>query len=383
MNVEREIAGFSLPFVIGVIITVFAGASFCAGGSSVHAVALTVCLISVSLLMLRSTLKYGDAVTWALITAAACGCGALSGASSLSLVPGLPESGIRTAAEAFGVRMQEAIDRIPFRSAETGALIKALLTGERSDIPREITEAFRDSGASHILALSGLHLGILYGILSKVLSFLGNGTAARHIRAAAVIVLCGFYTLATGAGPSIVRAFIFIFLGETARLTGRFHSLKQILMASMTVQLLLDPLSVRSAGFQLSYAAIAGIAFIYPHMKGFWPQTEDDRKEGGNGRQAGIGRGISGAMRRIWDSAALSISCQIATGPLAYMYFGTFPRHFLLTNLLALPLTGVMIPCALLTLALSVLGCCPSFMISVTELLVRTLTWSLEVIASM
>jgi predicted membrane metal-binding protein len=88
-------------------------------------------------------------------------------------------------------------------------------------------------------------------------------------------------------------------------------------------------------------------------------------------------------MRWIWNSAALSISCQLATGPLAYLYFGTFPQHFLLTNLISLPLTGFIIPCALASLVLSGLGWCPTFVVSVTEWLVSLLTWSLEVIASM
>lgn len=375
MDVEREIAGIALPFTIGAVITVCTVKFFCAGGFVVHELAFAACFMSLCGLLLRKRLSLGDGAVRTLLILSLCSCGALSGAVSAYHIPFADCSSVEEYAIGFGIRMQNIIDSIPFSSAQTNALLKALLTGERSTLPAGLTEAFRDSGASHILALSGLHLGIIYGIFSKVLFFTGNSVAGRRMRSAVIVILCGFYTLATGAGPSIVRAFIFIFLGEAARMTGRLHSLRQLLMASLLIQVIIDPLSVRSVSFQLSYAAMAGIAFIYPWLRDFWPSGEagDDSR----------GRALVRAMRWIWNSAALSISCQLATGPLAYLYFGTFPQHFLLTNLISLPLTGFIIPCALACLGLSGLGCCPAFMVSVTEWLVSLLTWSLEVIASM
>ena len=375
MDVEREIAGIALPFTIGAVITVCTVKSFCAGGFVVHELAFAACFVSLCGLLLRKRLSLGDGAVRTLLILSLCSCGALSGAVSAYHIPFADCSSVEEYAIGFGLRMQNIIDSIPFSSAQTNALLKALLTGERSTLSPELTEAFRDSGASHILALSGLHLGIIYGIFSKVLFFTGNSVAGRRMRSAVIVILCGFYTLATGAGPSIVRAFIFILLGEAARMTGRLHSLRQLLMASLLIQVIIDPLSVRSVSFQLSYAAMAGIAFIYPWLRDFWPSGEagDDS----------CGRALVSAMRWIWNSAALSISCQLTTGPLAYLYFGTFPQHFLLTNLISLPLTGFIIPCARACLGLSGLGCCPAFMVSVTEWLASILTWSLEVIASM
>ncbi len=397
MHVEREIAGITLPFTIGAIITVLTVKSFCAGGFVIHELAFAACFVSLCGLLLRKRLNLGDGAVRTLLILSLCSCGALSGAVSAYHIPFADCSSVEEYAIGFGIRMQNIIDSIPFSSARTNALLKALLTGERSTLSPELTEAFRDSGASHILALSGLHLGIIYGIFSKVLFFMENSVAGRRMRSAVIVILCGFYTLATGAGPSIVRAFIFIFLGEAARMTGRLHSLKQLLMASLLIQVIIDPLSVRSVSFQLSYAAMAGIAFIYPWLRDFWPSGEAEKNGGRDSRYGGRSRGdTSGdgemtlggralvrAMRWIWNSAALSISCQLATGPLAYLYFGTFPQHFLLTNLISLPLTGFIIPCALACLGLSGLGCCPALMVSVTEWLVSLLTWSLEVIASM
>ena len=86
-------------------------------------------------------------------------------------------------------------------------------------------------------------------------------------------------------------------------------------------------------------------------------------------------------MRWVWNSAALSIACQITTGPLAYLYFGTFPKYFILTNMLALPLVGIIIPTSILTLLLNYMGICPDILIKATELLVSCMTGILGTIA--
>ena len=364
MNVARDIAGFALPFTVGVFITVYAGASFCFDAFLASSISLTLILLSTCTLLAMGK----DSPVLILAAIAGIGCGILSGITGISLGLDLPTSGIERLAIRFGLRMQEAIDSIAFESSQTNALIKALLTGERTSLDSDIKNAFRASGASHILALSGLHLGMIYLIFSKVTGILGNSTSIRKIRSVTTICLCGFYTLATGAGASIVRAFIFILLRETARLTNRSQNLIQILFAALIIQLAISPMSARGIGFQLSYAAIAGIAVIYPWLKGFWP---DD------------GNIIVRPLKWLWDSAALSISCQLTTGPLAYLYFGTIPKYFMLTNLLALPITGILIPAALLTLCLSWAGWCPGIVIQATEMMANLLIKSLSVIATM
>lgn len=169
----------------------------------------------------------------------------------------------------------------------------------------------------------------------------------------------------TGAGASITRAFLFILIRETSRLHNRYTSTAQVLMSSLFIQLLISPGSVRDVGFQLSYAAMAGIAFIFPWFRNLWPE------------------GKGGLMKWIWTSASMSISCQITTGPVSYFYFGTFPQHFLLTNLIAIPLAGLIIPTGLLTLFLNSLGICPEFMIWFTEKLVDVMTAAMETVSSM
>lgn len=369
MKAEREIAGIALPFIAGVAVSVYAGTIYPwqAVLSCIAVAAFTSILIS------PSCSSLGRPLQWFIVIALMAFCGHLTGLTDrfLSLSRTAGAGWLEQKALDLCMRMEAAIDAIPFEREATGQIIKALLTGERSGIPKEVTAAFRESGASHILALSGLHLGIIYGIIRGLLSIVGNSATIKKIRSLLVIGICGFYTLATGAGASIVRAYLFIAIGEYASLRHIRLTLPVILMTAMTIQVFLSPASIRDVGFQLSYAAIAGIAFIFPWLKEFWP---------GDRRKDAV---LTKGARWIWDSAAMSIACQITTGPIAYYYFRSFPVHFILTNMIAIPLTSMTIPAALLTLVLTGLGWCPAMLLRATEWLVTALSEALSIIAEM
>lgn len=372
MKVERAFAGFGFPFIFGVTSAVLTEPLLCNSPLKY----LTVAGAVLPLVILLHPHRVSTLVQWLAVGVSALCCGMFTGIAGAELeISILPEGGwlSRTALH-FGSRMEAAIDRVPFSDPQTNALIKALLTGERTGMEKDTIQAFRDSGAAHILALSGLHLGMIYGIVSRLLSIIGNSPGAKSARSAAIILLCGFYTLATGAGASITRAFLFILLGEAAGVSGRLRDTGTILLAAATIQLTLSPAAIKDIGFQLSYSAMAGIAFILPWLDGFW-------KPSGNSR--GLMKLAEGGLRWMWKSAAMSIACQITTGPLAHHYFGTFPHNFLLTNLIAIPLTGLIIPASLLTTGLSLIGVNIPILLDINEILTEALTYSLSVIASM
>jgi competence protein ComEC len=217
-----------------------------------------------------------------------------------------------------------------------------------------------------LLALSGLHIGILYLILSKLLWPLGNSLSARRFRYGLILLAAGFFTLMTGASPSIVRAFLFIFLTETARITGRPRDPLRVLATALLIQLVISPSAIVSVGFQLSYLAMTGIFLLYPVLEGWYPEsTRFD------------------PVRKIWQAAALSISCQVFTGPLAWFRFHTFPTYFLLTNLLAMPVTTCLMGSAVATLVFRGIGFRSGFLIQVTDALAGLLIWILQTISSM
>lgn len=382
MRVERDIAGIALPFAAGIALTAWSGPLICASPSLWSAFFISILLASSAYLLHPVHRTASDLSVRSATYLCLASCGILCGIrAEITSIGGPGTFDFMVHARTMGTAAGSFIDSIGFRNPDTNAIIKALLTGDRADIPVHVTQAFRDSGASHILALSGLHLGIIYGILTKGLSYLGNSSSAIRIRSLITVLTCGLYTLATGAGASIVRAFLFILLGESARLHGRFRSTGTVLLSALVIHLAIDPSAIREVGFQLSYAAMAGIAFIFPWLKGFWP--EDHEEAISSKWLSGLMKQGSRPLRWIWTTAAMSISCQITTGPLAWLYFGTFPVHFLLTNLIAIPLTGLIIPTALAILLLSALGICPEMLLRACEMLVTALSQALEIISVM
>jgi len=267
---------------------------------------------------------------------------------------------------AWAERLRAFIDGIPFPSESTAPLLKALLTGDRSGLSQDTVRVFRESGGAHLLALSGLHIGILYLLLSRLLWPLGNSPRARRVRYALIVLAAGLFTLMTGASPSIVRAFLFIFLNETARIACRPRDPLRILSTALLIQLVLSPSAITSTGFQLSYLAMAGIFLLFPILEGWYPKSAR-----------------FDPVRKIWEAAALSISCQVFTGPLAWFRFHSFPTYFLLTNLLALPLTTLLMGSAVTALVLRGIRGCPGFLLHATDWLCQALVWILQVISSM
>lgn len=356
MVVRRDIVAISIPFSAGVTL-----AAVCSpGGEALYLAAAASC-IAIFLSMAASCGRGERLGAEAVLLFSAgffCHC---SSAASLDVWSDSPQW-----AETALERMTVFIDEVGYAHDSTGALLKALITGQRDNLPQETVEAFRVAGAAHILALSGLHLGIIYGILSKSLFWLGHGRTATLARSIATVVFCLFYVIATGAAPSVVRAFLFIVFNELSRqLPGRRRRPLAILCAALTVQLAFSPQVIESVGFQLSYLSMMGIIVLFPRLEKWYP--------------ASAGWDI---VRRVWKAMALTVSCQIFTAPAVWLYFRTFPRFFLLTNLICIPLTELLMTCAVCSILLNSLGTCPEAAKSLVDWLGQTLVQSLDTIAS-
>ena len=379
----RDIMGISVPFAAGVA----TGAALCpflSGGLPIVTDSILLILICSTTLLVRFD-KLSGRSGMRLVSLSNhrgqrivfAGIFLLTGifsSLSYSIASGIPEygSGIVSTAAAKAVgHLRATIDAIPYPSETTGPLVKALLTGDKSDLPKEITGIFRDSGASHILALSGLHLGVLYLLLTRLTSPLGNSPKARKSRCSLIIVAALFYSIMTGATPSIIRAFLFITINETARLLGRKREPVRVLLAALTVQLALKPDVISSVGFQLSYMAMAGIFLLYPTLERIYPAPSGSRLSRFN------------PFRKIWNAAMLSISCQIFTGQIAWHYFHTFPKYFILTNLVALPLTSAIMILSVATIALSFFGICPEPLVILNDHAMQALVFCLKIISGL
>ena len=259
------------------------------------------------------------------------------------------------------------IEEIDWSSEELPALAKALLCADKSGLSKDLQQTFRDAGASHLLALSGLHLGLIYSILQFLLSPLGGFRVSRLLRSIFTVGLSSFYTLMCGASDSLVRALLFIILSEISKFfPSRMARRRDILCAALLIQLCIRPGSIRSLSFQLSYLAVASIVFVLPTLQEIYPR----------GRRHELGK-------KVWDAACTAICCQAATAPLLWVKFRTFPKYFILTNLLAVGVCELFLMCSLALTALSGLGWKAHILKSLTEALGEGLIFVLETICSL
>ena len=186
----------------------------------------------------------------------------------------------------------------------------------------------------------GVFAGVIYGILHKSLAWAGRSRPAAVMKAVLTIAAAGFFTAMTGASPSVVRAFLFILINEISRLLpGRRRRPLAVLCAALMIQLAADPMIIRSLSFQLSYLAMLAIFTLFPVMESWYPES-----------------GRRDPFRKLWSAAALSISCQLYTAPLAWWHFRTFPAYFLISNLVALPISEVLIISSVITVAAEAAG---------------------------
>ena len=201
----------------------------------------------------------------------------------------------------------------------------ALVLGVKDDLQDDLIRAFSATGAMHVLAVSGLHVGIIYAIVFLLLKALGlSRKKYRWLLAAVSIFILWGYAMLTGLSPSVLRAvtmFTFVALG---RAMFRHGSIYNTLAASAMALLLYNPYLIMSVGFQLSYLAVFGIVYLQPKLYALVTVRHK-------------------IMDKIWAITCVSIAAQLATAPLSMLYFHQFPTYFLLSNLVVIPAAFVIL----------------------------------------
>ena len=368
---EREIVGIFIPFATGVACCTLIPLHYIIYPVAAAALAV-IALIIIQIIHKRDGSLSQFAIIFFLLGILAWWTNSLPSAET-----GERMEGFHTFTNDCSTSLKDVIDSIPYKEKQSGALVQALTTGDKGKLSKETVLAFRKSGAAHILALSGLHLGIIYLILLWVTAFLGNTKSARRIRYFCIVGISGFYCLVTGAAASIIRAFLFIFLNETSKITGHRKRPIIVLFGALTIQLSICPDVITSPGFQLSYMAMMGIYLLFPTVDNWYPQPD----LGLTGLKGLINR--NDPMRKIWSMASLSISCQIFTAPIAWYHFKTFPKYFLITNLIALPLTSIIMISSIAIMVLTAFGVCPILLVEINEKAIGLMTYCLSLIADM
>ena len=227
------------------------------------------------------------------------------------------------------------------------AILTAFVTGSKESIGKSTKETFRSSGAAHLLALSGLHVGILFMILNRITALFSLTLAARRMRVLVVVGCTAAFLTITGFIPSLARAIIMAAICSIAKVWGYRIARAETLVITAFLLICYNPQVVASIGFQLSFAAMAGIMLIMPTL------SESLKRVMGRWRGRGMAsRTICWCAERIAAPLLLTISCQITTLPLCLYYFQSFSNYYLITNLIAIPVVAITL--YMLTAALAI-----------------------------
>ena len=216
------------------------------------------------------------------------------------------------------------------------AVASALLLGYVNEIDKELRKDYASSGAMHILAVSGMHVGIIFLFLEFSLSWLNRRKQGPVIKSIVMILAIWGYALITGLSPSVFRAAVMLSFVIAGRTTRRKPESLNVVAAAMFIMLISEPRLLLNIGFQFSYLAVFGILFLYRPLVNLLPVS-------------------AWFPSKIWALVSVSIAAQLATFPLALYAFHQFPNYFILTNILVVPLASLIIYTGIGVLSVSAL----------------------------
>ena len=246
----------------------------------------------------------------------------------------LPESkSIFVKAELARKKLLEIYERQKLGENEF-EILSALTLGYKRELDPEIQQVFSASGAMHVLAVSGLHVGIIYGFMVLLLGFLNRTRVGRLVFTIISVSMLWGFAFITGLSPSVMRAstmFSFVILGKCAN---RQTNIYNTLAASAFILLIINPNNLFEVGFQLSYSAVFGIVFMQPKLVALLSVKNK-------------------ILNYFWELLTVSVAAQISTFPFVIFYFNQFPSYFWISNLFVIPAAVVLIPLAIGMLALS------------------------------
>ena len=214
-------------------------------------------------------------------------------------------------------RVMNSMDKF-FGDQRSNQIAKALLLGQKKNLEKEVSEAYVTAGAMHILAVSGLHVGIIYGFFFLFVKPFRLPVTKRVIYLSAIILLIWCYALLTGMSPSVMRAATMFSLMALAQMKSRSPSIFNAIALSAMILLVYDPFLIYAVGFQLSYIALLGIIIIQPLLVRLWiPKNK--------------------ILEYTWQITTVGLAAQLATFPISAYYFHVFPSYFIISNLVAIP----------------------------------------------
>ena len=244
--------------------------------------------------------------------------------------------------DAFRVNIQKSLRRYNFTEDEL-AVMNALLLGQRQEISKELSDNYSKAGAIHILAVSGLHVGVILLILSFILKPLERVNNGKLIKLVLVILSLWFFAILAGLSASVIRAVTMFSAIALGQFFNKRNAVEHSLIFSMFIILLWKPLFLFDVGFQLSYTAVFGIIWIQPVLYQLWKPNFFIVDKG-------------------WQLITVSVAAQLGVLPISLFYFHQFPALFFISNLIIIPFLGVILGLGLVVLVLSYESILPLFL---------------------
>jgi competence protein ComEC len=237
------------------------------------------------------------------------------------------------------------------------AVAGALLLGDVDDVDRPLLNDYASTGVIHILSVSGMHVGMIFLILEKLLAFFEKRKNGSWIKALVIVSFIWIYALITGLSPAVMRAAAMLSLIVSSRTMKRQPDILNILAASVILLLIWRPLLLADPGFQLSYLAVAGIVIFYKPVHNIYIP-------------------VNLILDKVWSIIAVSVAAQILTIPVCLYYFNQFPNYFIITNIIVIPLSNMIIYTGIMALAV---GHIPWLSLVIARLL-SVLVWTMNTI---
>ncbi|PZR29361.1 MAG: 4-alpha-glucanotransferase [Citrobacter freundii] len=213
-------------------------------------------------------------------------------------------------------------------------LAEALMIGYKNELDKTLVQSYTNTGVVHIIAISGLHLGLIYWLLVKLLQPISSHRRLKWLAPVLIIGGLWIFTLLAGAQPSVLRSAIMFTCIVIGNSLSRRSSIYNSLALSAFILLCYNPYWLWDAGFQLSYTAIIGIVGF---MKPVYGLMSFKNK----------------LVDMIWQMNAVTIAAQLLTLPVCIYHFHQFPNYFLISNFIAVPVSSLILLAELLLCAVS------------------------------
>lgn len=233
------------------------------------------------------------------------------------------------------------------------SIAEALLIGYRDELDRDLVRAYSNTGVVHIIAISGLHLGMIYGLLLFLFKPLTRFKWSKIVKPLTIVFVLWMFSFIAGMAPSILRSAIMFSCIAVGESFGKKNNIYNGLALSAFIILIINPFSLWDVGFQLSYSAVLSIVVFSPYVKK-WFYFKNKLLAG------------------FWALNAITLSAQLLTLPIVLYHFHQFPLLFLITNIFAVPWSGFILYAELLLLifswwhsAASLIGIATEWMIKV------------------